>query len=99
MSRQELRATLDQLAERYSLRWIEPLQRYVGIHRGVFVEAIGGADEITLIFRSPAADIGDEILEEFAGFEHWRQTGLPSSWIRGLMKKDARGEEDVSNDS
>jgi len=97
MRRRELQECLRRLADRYHLRWVEVGKCFLGIHRGILMNVSEWDGEVTLKFSSPTANIGDQILEEFSGFTHCREGGLPTAWIKGLMERDAHGGEDAGN--
>ncbi|MHC4087845.1 MAG: tetratricopeptide repeat protein [Planctomycetota bacterium] len=85
----KLKDCVQRLAERYELTYLEKHKGFVGIYRGVGVNVCESGGEITLSFFCPTADIGDQILEEFAGFDHWAEAGLPNAWIDALRELDA----------
>ena len=89
MGRRELKDCMQRLAERYGLRYLEKHKGFVGIYRGIGVKVCNSGGEITLSFFCPTVDIGDQILEEFAGFGHWAEAGLPNAWIEALRELDA----------
>jgi hypothetical protein len=97
MKRRELQQCLRQFVDRYHLRWVEKSKCFLGIHGGILIDASEWDGEISLKFSSPNANIGDQILEEFAGFTHCREGGLPTAWIKGLMERDAHGREIASD--
>ncbi|HQR07398.1 MAG TPA: hypothetical protein PLN21_11280 [Gemmatales bacterium] len=97
MKRSELQESLSQLADRYHLRRVQTGKCYVGIHRGIIMDVSEWDGEIILKFSSPTANIGDQILEEFAGFAHYREVGLPSAWIKAMMERNDHGGEEASN--
>lgn len=88
MKTNELRECFQQLVECYSLRYLKKRKRYLGIFKGLCVDASEFDGQIALQFVSPSADIGEQVLEEFAGFQHWIEAGHPASWIRGRVVRD-----------
>ncbi len=86
MGRLELKECMQRLVERYELRYLQKHNGFVGIYQGIGVKVCRSGGEITLTFFCPAADIGDQILEDFAGFSHWAEAGLPNEWIDALRE-------------
>ena len=93
MKRRELRQHMEQVAEELSFRWVDKSKRFLGIHRGVLVEVSEWDGEVSFKFSSPTAHIGDEFLEDFAGFKHLPEAGIPTNWVTGLMERDASGRD------
>jgi len=86
MVRRELKECMQRLAERYELRYLQKDKGFVGIYQGIGVKVCESGGEITLTFFCPTADIDDQILEDFAGFSHWAEAGLPNAWIDALRE-------------
>ncbi|NIP22950.1 MAG: tetratricopeptide repeat protein [Phycisphaerae bacterium] len=86
MVRRELKDYMQRLAERYELRYLQKHKGFAGIYQGIGVKVCESTDEITLTFFCPTADIDDQILEDFAGFSHWVEAGLPNAWIDALRE-------------
>ncbi len=86
MGRRELKECMQRLVERYELRYLQKHKGFVGIYQGIGVKVCESGGDITLTFFCPTADIGDQILEDFAGFGHWAKAGLPSAWIEALRE-------------
>ncbi len=97
MKRRELRQCMERLAEEHSFRWVEKSKRFLGIRRGIIVEVSEWDGEVAFRFSSPTVQVGDEILEDFAGFTHLADAGIPTNWIKGLIERDANGGEHVSD--
>ncbi|MFI5455324.1 MAG: hypothetical protein ACHRXM_07705 [Isosphaerales bacterium] len=87
---------MERLAGRNQLRFVEKSKCFLGIQQGVIVELLEWDGVVTAKLSSPTADIGDQVLEDFAGFVKWHEAGLPTSWISALMEKDASGHESIS---
>jgi len=96
MKRRELRECMERLAGRHQLRFVEKSKCFLGIERGVIVELSEWDAVVTAKLWSPTADIGHQVLEDFAGFVKWHEAGLPTSWISALMESDANGRERIS---
>jgi hypothetical protein len=99
MSRSELQECVSNVAERYALRTLDGSTHALGLHQGTLVDVSEFDGVIELRFGSPLANIGDEILEHFAGFRHCAEAGIPTVWINGLMERDASGHEKASNNA
>ena len=96
MSHSELRARLTQLAGLYQLRHDEAKDRFLGIHRGVAIDASEADGVVTLVFGSPTADLRDEITEGFGGFRHCAEAGLEITWFTSSQQRDADGNVSTS---
>ena len=99
MKRRELRQHIERLAKELGFRWVDKTKRFLGIHRGILIEVCEWDGDVSFKFSSPTAHIGDQLLEDFSGFTHLAAAGIPTTWIRGLMERDANGREHASDGS
>lgn len=88
MNRTELRQHLRDLAEQYGWRYLADSDEALGLHRGVAILAREDGGELRLLFYSPTADVGDEILEHYKGFQNCAEAGVPTDWFGGLGTDD-----------
>lgn len=88
---------MERLAETHGFRWADRRKRFLGIHRGIVVEVSEWDGKVTFVFSSPTAHIGDQVLEDFSGFAHLAEAGIPTNWVRGLIQRDANGHEHTSD--
>lgn len=77
------RQLLQELGEKYSLRFLERSKHFLGIHRGVCVDASEFRGSIHLYVFSLDADISSQVFEKFNGFTHLHDSGVPNSWVKG----------------
>ena len=96
MKRRELRQHMEQLAAELDFRWVDKSKRFIGIHRGILIEVSEWSGDVSFQFSSPTAQVRKEILEDFAGFTQLGEAGIPTTWIRALMERDANGHETAS---
>lgn len=94
MKARDVRRCMEQLAEYYDFRQLPKTKTFVGLHRGVIVELSEWDGIITLKFNAPSANVGDEILESFSGFTHWRDADLPSEWLNGVLERNTKDASD-----
>jgi hypothetical protein len=73
------------ISDQYSLRYLENSKQYVGIHDGLCMAVSEFRGTVQFYVFSPTAELGDQILETFAGFVHLRESGIPPDWVRGNM--------------
>ena len=92
MSRRGLRDCMQRFAERYQLRYLEKYKRFVALYRGIGLSICESDSTITLGFFCPSVDIGDQILEDFAGFCHCEEAGVPTAWIAALRELDTNSK-------
>jgi hypothetical protein len=88
MSRITVREHLARLIEHYNWRQIPKARDYVGIRNGIGIQVGEFNGELTFCFFAPTANVGDEILNQFEGFHHAAEGGLPASWFRGRVEDD-----------
>jgi hypothetical protein len=88
---------MNRLAENHGFRWVHKTKRFLGIHRGIVVDMYEWDSEVTFKFSSPTVSLGDEPVEQFNGFHHCDEGGLPTSWISYVMERDERGKERCSD--
>ena len=79
------RRSLQFLADKYPLRFLERSGHYLGIYNGLGIDAFEDNGTIIFYVFSPNAEIGEQILEDFSGFTHLREAGISPRWIRGHM--------------
>lgn len=97
MKRRELREHMTRLAEEHGFRWADKTKRFLGIHRGILVQLFEWDGEVIFQFVSPSVELGDEVLEDFDGFTHCSDGGLPTRWISHATERDERGQEEISH--
>src|SRR5882672_7045457 len=88
MNRAALRARLEQLTEHHGWAYEPKTREAHGLHRGVGVSVIEEDGQLHFLFFATGANVGDEILAGFAGFQHFAATGLPLSWLSGRTSDD-----------
>jgi hypothetical protein len=98
MFHNNLQMCLEQMAHRYALRWTQRTKRYLGLHRGIVVDACEREGVLTITFSSPTAEVGELVLEDFHAFAHCAEAGLPTAWVKGRMEVDG-GRARVSDHS
>src|SRR3954469_17628057 len=81
MNRREFNACMPKLVEDYQLRWLRKARRYLGLYRGVIIEAYKWEGEIILGMTSPHAQILGQADEKFSGFKNYIDAGLPTEWL------------------
>ncbi len=91
-----LRDRIQEIADRYRLRPIGLTGRFLGIHRGILVDAREGEGSISILLGSPMADVSGEILREFSGFRNVAGAGVPTGWIAGVMEGPESGRQRAS---
>lgn len=84
MTAAEAKAAFEDLVSRCGLRYTERTRRYVGIYEGVCFDVALFQQCIQLNAIAPAAVINSQILEDFSGFTHVKNSGVPTTWIRGV---------------
>jgi len=82
------RVCLEQLVHRYRLRWTQRTKCFLGLHRGIVVDACEREGILTIMFSSPTAEVGELVLTDFDAFAHCAEAGLPTAWIKGRMEVD-----------
>ncbi len=87
MTTAEAKGAFEDLVSRYALRHVERTECYLGIHEGVCLDASFFHQCIRLTAIAPAAVINEQILEDFSGFTHVKESGVPTSWINGVPGK------------
>ena len=75
MKRRELRQHIERLATELGFRWVDKTKRFFGIHLGILIEVCEWDGDVSFKFSSPAAHIGDQLLEDFSGFTHLAAAG------------------------
>jgi hypothetical protein len=88
VKRAELRQHLRDLADQYGWRYLADNDEALGLHRGVAVLAREDGGELRLMFYAPTAEVGDEILEHYQGFQNCAEAGVATDWFGGLGTDD-----------
>ena len=88
MKNREMMECIEALANHYQWRYVKDAKEVYGMHRGVGFQVSFWDGIVTLLFFAPGANVGDEILQGFSGFQHFAEAGLPTSWLKGRTEDD-----------
>lgn len=95
MTTAEAKRMFEDLVARYGFRYAEQTKQYMGIHEGVGFDVSYFHNCLRLIALAPDAAINDQILENFSGFTHVKQSGVLTSWINGVRAKSGNHPNQV----
>lgn len=81
------------LADKYSLRYVERSQHYLGIYQGLCLDLSSSPEELYFYFLSPEMDLTDHLLDQFQQFKHLKSLGIPPEWLRGSTTTNSSGSQ------
>jgi hypothetical protein len=86
MNNPEPKTLLEALARKFDLRFVEHEKRYLGVYRGVCIDAWHHAGSLHLYFYSPTVQLtADDILDKAAGFPSLAKSPIPVEWVQFRM--------------
>jgi len=91
MKKLELKERLAELGEKYGLRYVEKDHRFIGLFRGIFVDAWTYQGSLCIYFYSPTVLLMDAVRENFKSFSNLAETAIPLSCLQRRMDGSGAG--------